>query len=96
MRRTATLETEKLHHKIFKMEQRIRQLEDALAILQSNVSTEIHPLLAEQILPIKPKSDSGSGVTNDEIEETLNRFGTLAIGNSGEVKYFGALGGSEV
>lgn len=97
MSRPALSDTEQLHRKIFEMGQRIRQLEDALAILQSDVSTETHPLLANQALPIiKPKSGPGPDAVKDELAETLNGFGTLAIGDSGEVKYFGAIAGSEV
>jgi hypothetical protein len=35
------------------MGQRIRQLEDALAIFQSSVSTEPHPLLQDDLLGVK-------------------------------------------
>ena len=74
------------------MGQRIRQLEDALAILQSTVSTEPHPLLADGLLsthpsPVKPP---------DVLREAMDAFGTLTIGDSGESKYFGPSAGSEV
>lgn len=97
VRRSPLLVTEQLHRKIFEMGQRIRQLEDALAILQSNVSTEPHPLLADQKLTINHKpSPSESGSFEDGLSEMLDGLGTLTIGNSGEAKYFGASGGSEV
>ncbi|KZP21367.1 hypothetical protein FIBSPDRAFT_825911 [Athelia psychrophila] len=87
-------DTDHLHRKIFEMGQRIRQLEDALAILQSNISTEPHALLAEHSLSVKSEPDIPS-VPKEEIEETLNSFGTLTIGDSGEHKYFGASAGAE-
>ncbi|KZP20101.1 hypothetical protein FIBSPDRAFT_790059 [Athelia psychrophila] len=89
-------DTEHLHRKIFEMGQRIRQLEDALAILQSNVSSKPHALLVEPLLSAKPDTD-GSSVQDkeDSIEETLKSFGTLTIDDSGEHKYFGASAGSE-
>lgn len=45
-------DTEKLHQKIAHMSDRIRQLEDALAILQSTVSKEPHPLLDRELLKL--------------------------------------------
>ena len=46
-------DTEKLHQKISEMSDRIRQLEDALAIFQSSVSSEPHPLLSRDLMKIK-------------------------------------------
>ncbi|KZP26815.1 hypothetical protein FIBSPDRAFT_731829 [Athelia psychrophila] len=95
-------DTEHLHEKISQMSQRIRYLEEALAMFQSGVSTQPHPLLRDELLLIKfappprqaeskePPSDS-----EDMLAETIDAFGTLAIGNSGESRYFGRSGGSE-
>ena len=74
------------------MGQRIRQLEDALAILQSTVSAEPHPLLRDGLLPAK----SSPVKQPDLLAETMDAFGTLTIGDSGESKYFGPSAGSEV
>ncbi|KAI1786226.1 fungal-specific transcription factor domain-containing protein [Ganoderma leucocontextum] len=46
-------DTDRLHRKIAEMSDRIRQLEDGLAILQSSVTRELHPLLAGDLLKIK-------------------------------------------
>ncbi|KAK7020800.1 hypothetical protein R3P38DRAFT_3547975 [Favolaschia claudopus] len=46
-------DTAALHHKITNMSNRIRQLEEALAILQSSVTEELHPLLDCEFLKIK-------------------------------------------
>ena len=90
--RSILADTEQLHRKISEMGQRIRQLEDALAILQSIVSTEPHPLLGDGLLSIK----SSPVKYPDPLAETMDAFGTLTIGDSGESKYFGPSAGSEV
>ncbi|KAI0356832.1 hypothetical protein OH77DRAFT_1588729 [Trametes cingulata] len=46
-------DTDRLHRKIAEMSDRIRQLEDGLAILQSSVTREPHPLLSLDLLKIK-------------------------------------------
>ncbi|KAJ7326313.1 hypothetical protein DFH08DRAFT_710530, partial [Mycena albidolilacea] len=55
-------DTEKLHHKIATMSDRIRHLEDALAILQSTVTNEPHPLLNRELLTIKSSIELHSAV----------------------------------
>jgi len=84
------------------MSNRIRQLEDALAILQSSVSDQRHPLLTDELLKIKFGSeaiDSRNGAANDDENATMksiDALGTLTLGSSGEVQYFGRSAGSEV
>ncbi|KAF7986118.1 hypothetical protein HWV62_41559 [Athelia sp. TMB] len=73
------------------MSQRIRQLEDALAILQSTVSTDPHPLLVD----VLHSANSSPVKQPDFLAETMDAFGTLTIGDSGESKYFGPSAGSE-
>ncbi|KAJ7081259.1 fungal-specific transcription factor domain-containing protein [Mycena epipterygia] len=46
-------DTEKLHTKVATMSDRIRQLEDGLAILQSTVANEPHPLLTRPLLNVR-------------------------------------------
>ncbi|OJT03642.1 hypothetical protein TRAPUB_5670 [Trametes pubescens] len=46
-------DTDRLHRKIAEMSDRIRQLEDGLAILQSSVTRDPHPLLTQDLLGIK-------------------------------------------
>ncbi|KZP26816.1 hypothetical protein FIBSPDRAFT_887019 [Athelia psychrophila] len=94
-------DTEQLHRKITEMSERIRNLEEALAIFQSGVSAEPHPLLRDGLLSIKfapqpPEAESEEPPSpEDVLAETIDAFGTLAIGNSGESRYFGRSGGSE-
>ena len=83
------------------MGQRIKQLEDALAIFQSSVSHETHPLLREELLTIKfaPGNAERPGVKEsspDNMSDTIDTLGTLTIDERGEARYFGRSGGSEV
>ncbi|KAJ7502607.1 fungal-specific transcription factor domain-containing protein, partial [Mycena galericulata] len=90
-------DTDQLHAKIAEMSQRIRQLEEALAILQGLMSSQRHPLLAQDLLAIKfaaeaPKrTDPPAG----NQEQAIDALGTLTLGDSGEVKYFGRSAGTE-
>ena len=70
-------DTEKLHQKIAKMSDRIRLLEDALAILHSTItgpSGEPHPLLHRDLLTIKSSielhsaTQAGGGPGEDGID----------------------------
>lgn len=92
-------DTEQLHRKITEMGRRIRELEDALALLQAGISNEPHPLLTQDLLSIK----HGPEIRNQEDEvnqgsgvETLDALGTLHISEGGEATYFGRSAGSEV
>ncbi|KAF8153104.1 fungal-specific transcription factor domain-containing protein [Crassisporium funariophilum] len=106
-------DTEKLHQKIANMSDRIRQLEDALAILQSSgsgPSGEPHPLLHRDLLKIKssielhsatlggPGEDGGDGEEGNEEdgEQYIDAFGTLAIRDDGAATFYGRSAGSEV
>ncbi|KZP26825.1 hypothetical protein FIBSPDRAFT_819107 [Athelia psychrophila] len=92
-------DTEQLHRTIAEMSQRIRQLEDALAVLQSSISSGPHSLLRDDLLSIKygtQKPPSKEPEISDDVPaETVDAFGTLTIGDSGEARYFGASAGSE-
>ncbi|KIK68235.1 hypothetical protein GYMLUDRAFT_709234 [Collybiopsis luxurians FD-317 M1] len=103
--------TTQLHAKISLMSSRIRALEDALAIFQATVSSDRHPLLEDELLKIKfgseaihteDDSQGGSSVASGTISTdravdtpTLDAFGTLTLGEEGEMKYFGRSAGSE-
>lgn len=85
------------------MSHRIRQLEDALAILQSSVSDQRHPLLEDALLKIKFGAEalrSSPAPTTDNTPEaeiqSIDALGTLTLGDAGEMKYFGRSAGSEV
>ncbi len=93
-------DTEQLHRKISEMSERIRQLEDALAIFQAGISHERHPLLRDELLSVKFGPEVRRTV-DEETQRDLNAscigaMGTLTIGEHGESKYFGRSAGSEV
>ncbi|KZT28275.1 hypothetical protein NEOLEDRAFT_1129627 [Neolentinus lepideus HHB14362 ss-1] len=97
-------DTEKLHRKIQEMSDRIRQLEDALSILQGTITREPHPLLRRDLLKIKSGLElhgaaQGEGRANtgeeDEESETLDAFGTLAVREDGGATFYGRSAGSE-
>ncbi|KZP06065.1 hypothetical protein FIBSPDRAFT_331427 [Athelia psychrophila] len=85
---------DQLHRKIAEMAQRIRQLEDALAILQSSVSNEPHALLADDLLSKSPALGP-PGAPKDMLTETTDAFGTLTVDDHGEAKYLGPSAGLE-
>jgi hypothetical protein len=92
--------TEHLHRRIAKLSGQIRRLEDALATLQSQNSSDPHPLLHADLIsheekddePIMDDSSGGSCPTSDVIDA----FGTLSIADYGISRFFGPTGGSEV
>ncbi|KAJ6573486.1 hypothetical protein DFH09DRAFT_916018 [Mycena vulgaris] len=90
-------DTDQLHSKIAEMSQRIRQLEEALAILQGIVSNERHPLLAGDLLSVKfaAEAPKRSDLPGHEQDPAIDALGTLTLGDSGEVKYFGRSAGTE-
>jgi hypothetical protein len=87
------------------MSERIRQLEDALAILQSTHDSEPHPLLQPELMKIKSSIDLHSASTSvhgdghpEEDPEDLpyvDSFGTLAIGEDGAATFYGRSAGHE-
>ncbi|OBZ73747.1 putative transcriptional regulatory protein C1F7.11c [Grifola frondosa] len=92
-------DTDQLHRKISEMSERIRQLEDALAIFQAGVSHERHPLLRDELLSIKFGPEVRRTVdeehTRDALSKSIDALGTLTVGDHGETKYFGRSAGSE-
>ena len=77
------------------MSQRIRQLEDALAVSHASESKERHPLLREELLSLKFGSDLQL-VKEESDDEISLSFGTLTLTDSGGSKYFGLSAGSLV
>lgn len=77
------------------MSKRIRQLEDALKILQARVSSSPHPLLAKELLEIKKDSnvDSLEVHLDSTGEEICDNFGTLTIAEEGRTNFIGRTGG---
>lgn len=94
--------TEHLHRRIAKMGERIRQLEDALAILQAKYSNEPHPLLRDDNLMISattPEQEDDSPVPElspANPPDVIEAFGTLSMHDHGVSRFFGPTGGTEV
>ncbi|THH11525.1 hypothetical protein EW145_g571 [Phellinidium pouzarii] len=91
--------TDKLHSKLLEMSKRIRQLEDALQIAQATISSEPHPLLSEDLLPIKTgvdvhdEKESMKLEENEEEEPEISAaFGTLSMTERGETRFMGRAG----
>ncbi|THH27408.1 hypothetical protein EUX98_g6784 [Antrodiella citrinella] len=92
-------DTDQLHRKIGEMSERIRQLEDALAIFQSGVSSDRHPLLRDELLSIKfgpeVRRTVDEEATRNKLASSIDALGTLTVGEHGETKFIGRSGGSE-
>ncbi|KAF9819341.1 hypothetical protein IEO21_02229 [Rhodonia placenta] len=89
--------TEHLHRRIAKMSERVRQVEDALAILQAKCSNQPHPLLsggrASSVDPDDDSPDLEPAQTSPL--NVTDTFGMLSISNSGVSTFFGPTGGVE-
>ncbi|KAG1752130.1 hypothetical protein EDB19DRAFT_1628029 [Suillus lakei] len=93
---------EYLRHKAVKLEERMRSLEDALAILQVNTSTPPHPLLTK--MWSTEEADNGCSVDTTPMTAEFNLHGLIdALGSlhldgdpqSGAAHFFGPSGGAE-
>ena len=89
------------------MSDRIRHLEDGLAILQSSLTRDPHPLLRPDLMSIKSglelhvaqNATTGEIQTEqgvDEESQAIDAFGTLAIRDDGAATFYGRSAGSEV
>ncbi|KAG2141099.1 fungal-specific transcription factor domain-containing protein [Suillus clintonianus] len=93
--------TEELHSKIEVMSARIRELEEGLRQMQSEVSDLPHPLLSDSITAISSDSPESSSSSNfpeqqpqpsnqADADSVSKAFGTLAIGPRGSTVFTGA------
>ncbi|KAI0248759.1 hypothetical protein BJV78DRAFT_1233220 [Lactifluus subvellereus] len=90
--------TEHLHRRIARMGDRIRQLEDALAVLQASNSAEPHPLLCEDsIIADSEKPDEQPQESDeDNVGQVSKTLGTLSVSERGFARFFGSSGGSDL
>ncbi|KAG6810864.1 hypothetical protein H0H92_010020 [Tricholoma furcatifolium] len=103
-RRFVLASTQELHEKISELSTRVRQLEDGLRSAHSHLSSEIHPLLTDELLRIKmplqrepaPFRNGPTAVVKEEEQnpDIVDAFGTLSISISGRTKYFGTTANS--
>lgn len=83
------------------MKERIRQLEDALAILHAKSSNEPHPLLRDDLLSANTEHDDEDMVETEPTPvkpppDIIDAFGTLSVSEHGVSRFFGPTGGAEV
>lgn len=94
-------DTDALHRKITQLSERVRQLEDALGIMQAAVSQERHPLLRDELLKVKfwpevtQDDEAQPQAESPGVADTALELGTLSIGENGDAKYFGRSAGAE-
>jgi Mg2+ and Co2+ transporter CorA len=97
--------TQELHEKISQLANRVRELEDALRSSHAQQSSDIHPLLTEELLQIKAPlqrelpNKNGALITLKEEEsnpDIVDAFGSLSISLSGRTKYYGHIANSYV
>lgn len=90
----STKSDNELRKKILQMSKRIRQLEDALKILQARVSSTPHPLLVPDLLETNSDSTSDDHQEYDDVAETeiCVDFGTLTIADKGITHFVGRSG----
>ncbi|KAL0068837.1 hypothetical protein AAF712_004168 [Marasmius tenuissimus] len=94
-------DTAALHRKIEEMSQRIRQLEDALSLLQAFASSEPHPLLRDEFLKIKFPLEvsevirAESEVLPTQVVDLTEACGVLTLGEGGHTRYLGRTAGAE-
>ena len=91
--------TEHLHRRISRLSARIRELEDALAKLQAERSSDPHPLLHSDLLEIDEEVDSPMADAEGAVgqaTDVIDALGTLSISDNGISHFFGPTAGSEV
>ncbi|KAL0060885.1 hypothetical protein AAF712_012349 [Marasmius tenuissimus] len=93
--------TQELHEKIHELANRVRELEDALRVDHSRLTTEQHPLLTEELLKIKTPLQREPSAKNENFKpeeennpDVVDAFGSLSISLSGKAKYFGQIANS--
>ncbi|KAF8519663.1 hypothetical protein JB92DRAFT_2808469 [Gautieria morchelliformis] len=98
MKGTRSLKTNslKLHETITEMSSRISQLEEALASLQSQVSSDTHPLLENNNANVilAPTVTNDPPPTEEETD-VIDSLGTFFIGEKGDVLFHEATANSE-
>ncbi|PVG02749.1 hypothetical protein CPB86DRAFT_780169 [Serendipita vermifera] len=90
--------TKELHDENTALKLRVKQLEQALAELQSHITSDPHPLLVESLKTatkdLQPDNEVSTNAVLEE-EELIDTFGSLTIDPKGETTWYGPHAGSE-
>lgn len=78
------------------MAERIRQLEEALAISHAKTSTEVHGLLVATEDGNGDRSGDPQAPSSSQNNDVIDAFGTLSIGSDGRSKYHNQSAGADV
>ena len=79
------------------MGDRVRELEDALSVLQTSHSSEPHPLLCEGSILVDTDKPEEQPESDDEgADDVTKSFGTLTVSEHGLSRFFGFTGGSDL
>jgi hypothetical protein len=75
------------------LQERVKELESALAELQSQLTPEPHPLLQQSLevvsQTLKPEKEAPKDITLEEEEDLIDTFGSLTIDPKGETIWYG-------
>jgi hypothetical protein len=97
--------TQELHEKITELCSRVRDLEDGLRAEHAQNSSELHPLLSDELLRIKAPLQREAAPRNPTIvhqqeeennPDVIDSFGTLAINGAGHTSYYSQFANSWV
>ncbi|PVG02740.1 hypothetical protein CPB86DRAFT_539731 [Serendipita vermifera] len=83
--------TQELHDKIEALQARVKELEAALAQLQSKVTSEPHPLLAQSLKAATEGLQSDGETIKDnesDDEDLVDTFGSLTIDPEGKTVWY--------
>jgi hypothetical protein len=80
-----------LHEKIEALQSRIKELEAALAQLQSKITSDPHPLLIQSLKAATDSPQPGDATLRDngpDDEDLIDTFGSLTIDTKGETVWY--------
>ncbi|KAF8573766.1 hypothetical protein K439DRAFT_1665694 [Ramaria rubella] len=86
----------KLHETITEMSSRIVQLEEALGSLQSQISTDPHPLLEDNNVKVPLATKPSEKPATEEETDIIDSLGAFSIGEKGEILFHEATATTEV
>ncbi|KIJ42345.1 hypothetical protein M422DRAFT_208868 [Sphaerobolus stellatus SS14] len=94
-RQKSAIEASQLREKTAIMADRIRQLEEALAVAHAKTSTDVHGLLVQTEDGQNDHSVEQQSQSNSTNNDVIDAFGTLSIGSDGRSKYHNQSAGAD-